>query len=271
MYDKNQWKHDDERFSHTMVLAACGSVEPGSTAGYRGARFPTGDLLPTALVDENRFLIFYPLHYNTYSIGYLAMDGISQASKLNLHESIFTFLEIAIENVRKKGLLRQLNVELDNLYVHDALTGLYNRFGFERYAGNAFAGFLSKGGVQVMFVDMDDMKGINDCHGHEAGDIAIRAAARILKSVCDPGDFLMRFGGDEFLVIAPCQEECLADQIVEAAERGSYGEALPCRLGLSIGLARADDRDPKSLDQCIQEADTDMYLRKKRKKSGKAQ
>jgi diguanylate cyclase (GGDEF)-like protein len=198
----------------------------------------------------------------------MVMNGISQAAKLNLHESIFSFLEIAIENVRKKGLLRQLNDVLDNLYVHDALTGMYNRFGYERFAQQTYEAFLREdGGAQILFVDMDDMKGINDRYGHEVGDAAIRAAAGLIKQTCRAGDFMMRYGGDEFLVIASIRETGLADALACTLEPNTR-EDLPCRLSLTVGRVEVDDATTQTLDECVQDADARMYEIKKRKKAG---
>ena len=265
-YDKKQWRSNSERFGREMILSACSGIAMPDE-GHVYARFPTRYLLPGRIMDDQRFLIFYPLHYNTYSIGYLVMNGISQAAKLNLHESIFSFLEIAIENVRKKGLLRQLNDVLDNLYVHDALTGLYNRFGYERFARQIYEFFLQEeGGAQILFVDMDDMKGINDRYGHEIGDAAIRAAAEQIKRNCRAGDFMMRYGGDEFLVIASVRENGLADALDGALDAGAAG--LPCRLSLTVGQVQVDANAPQTLDQCVQAADAKMYEIKKRKKAG---
>ena len=267
-FDQKQLLDSGRRFGREMLLAACGG---NGTAARNGGfpRFPTSHLLPEGLAEAHRFLIFYPLHYNTHSIGYLAMDSISHAAKLNLHESIFSFLDIAIDNVRKKGLLRQLNAALDDLYIHDALTGLYNRFGLERYGQQAFDAFLAAdGGVQVLFVDMDNLKDINDRHGHEYGDTAIRAVSQIMRAACDPQDFLMRYGGDEFLAIASCREAGLAQALMEAVEAYDPGDALPCPLSVSVGQVTADARSPRTLEQCVREADGRMYDIKHRKKSG---
>ena len=270
-YDKKQWSQDSERFGREMVLAACGHSEANADDALRLSRFPSRCLLPEALMASKRFLIFYPLHYNTYSIGYLVMDSISEMARLNLHESIFSFLEIAIENVRKKCLLYQLNNVLDDLYVHDALTGLYNRFGYERFARLTFDAHMRvDGGAQVLFVDMDDMKGVNDRYGHEAGDASIRVAARILKDACDPKDFIMRYGGDEFLIIASQRESGLAGDIERAARSGRYAEPLPRPLSLTVGAIQVDAQDAMTLDACIQAADARMYEIKSLKKAGNA-
>jgi diguanylate cyclase (GGDEF)-like protein len=209
---------------------------------------------------DSRFLVFYPLHYNTYSIGYLVMDGISEAAKLNLHKSIFSFLEIAIENVRKRGLLHQLNGVLDNLYVHDALTGLYNRFGYARYGRESCERLMNEdGGARIVFIDMDDMKGINDRLGHEYGDAAICATAQILKDIATPRDFLMRYGGDEFLMIAARGKGDLAGKIEHAVAEYNRTADVPFTLCLSIGITDSQNRDADALDQLVQAADAQMY------------
>lgn len=266
-YDKKQWQQDSECFGQEMILAACGRNDMAADEKHMYARFPTADLLPEPLISSERFLMFYPLHYNTYSIGYLVMDGISEAAKLNLHESILSFLEIGIENVRKKCLLRQLNGVLDNLYVRDGLTELYNRFGYERFAHDHFQACVNSGGAQVLFVDMDDMKHINDQFGHEIGDCAIRATADILRANCRPDDFLMRYGGDEFLIVAPLREASLEEALQRAAEERMPDAQLPCPLKLSIGTIRVLPGDSRTLDKCVLSADNLMYENKKRRKA----
>lgn len=264
-YEKKHWTQDSECFGQSMVLAACGNSNTPVGQSLLYTRFPTRDLLPKHLMRSERFLTFYPLHYNTYSIGYIAMDSISKAAKLNLHKSIFSFLEIGIENMRKKALLRQLNDVLDDLYVHDGLTGLYNRFGYDRYGHQTFDAFMEEfGEAQILFIDMDDMKGINDRFGHDAGDAAICATADILKRVCGPRDFLMRYGGDEFLAIVSPETETLDDDIVRATREVNDKNERPYNLSLSIGLIRASVGDGRSLDDYIRDADVEMYDHKSR-------
>ena len=269
-FDKDQWLQDSERFGQEMVIAAY-EDEP-SVAGSKVSflRFPTRQLLPDFLRDQEHFVIYYPLHYNTYSIGYIALDGISEAAKLNLHESIFNFLEIAIENVRKKELLRQFNAILDNLYVHDALTGLYNRFGFGRYARDCFDRLLARdGSVQVLFADLDYMKEINDQYGHDLGDEALKAVSRILQQCCGPEDFLMRYGGDEFVIIASGRDRKLADKIMSAAENYNNISVHPFHLGISAGAYRTEAPNPDSLETCLTRADEEMYKVKTARKAGR--
>ena len=106
---------------------------------------------------------------------------------------------------------------------------------------------------------MDDMKGINDRFGHEVGDAAIKATAEILMSACAPGDFLMRYGGDEFLIIASPAEAALPEAIQAAVAAHASRAELPCALSLSIGAVHADAAQDSVLDECVQRADVRMY------------
>ena len=258
-YEKNEWTQNSESYGRYMILA-----------NRNFMRFPTHFLLPEACLTKERFLIFYPLHYNTYSIGYIALDGISEAAKMNLHESIFSFLEIAIENIRKKELLRRFNEMLDDLYVHDGLTELYNRFGYDRFAPKLRESFLEKyGSIQVLFMDMDDMKEINDSFGHDLGDTALRAMARLLKTSCTEDAFIMRYGGDEFVIIAGGKPADLKERILAAVEDYNATSGMPFKLNLSIGVVRTDAKENRSLGDCVREADALMYKIKSKRKVGR--
>lgn len=266
-YDKSMWPNYAESFDTTMVLCDATETPPDKNDMIR---FPTAGLLPKGIMEKEPFLMFYPLHYNTYSIGYIALNGICTAAKMNLHESILNFLEIAIENVRKKSLLHNLNDTLDDLYVHDALTGLYNRFGLARFGQQRYDDFLaSEGSVQVLFIDMDDMKSINDKFGHETGDAALKVSARILQRVCSEDAFIMRYGGDEFIIIDTGRNRRLSNGILSAADEYNRTSGMPFTLGFSIGTVRTDDLKRLPMDDCIKEADSRMYKKKQKRKAGR--
>jgi hypothetical protein len=96
-FDKEQW-HDSRSYGENMVLGTCGEAASWPWTDF--PRFPRRELLPKEILERERFLMFYPLHYNSYSIGYLALSDISEASQSNLHKSLFNFMEVAFENVR---------------------------------------------------------------------------------------------------------------------------------------------------------------------------
>ncbi len=254
-------------FTGHMLLTACGNgdIQPDERHIYD--RFPAEELLPDRWKEENDFLLFYPVYYNDTSIGYIAMSSMSETAKLNLHEILLSFIEIALENVRQKMLLRKLNGKLDDLYIRDGLTGLYNRFGYKRLAEVCFHNICkNEGSARILFVDMDDMKRINDQFGHEIGDEAIRHTAAVLRKLSGPESFLMRYGGDEFLLICSRKEKNLSDRIQQACEIQTQQYHLPYRLGVSIGEYSLSEGDAMTLDACVRMADAEMYRVKKNRR-----
>ncbi len=268
-YDRADWKENTETYGREMVLAACGGRDGPAKCAFRGKRFPAGQLLPEAPAARERFLVLYPLHYGTYSIGYLALNGISDAAALNLLESVISFIEIAIDNVRRKRMLRKLNEQLAEQAVRDGLTGCYNRFGLERLGGAYFRRVLEDyGAVQVVFIDMDDMKGINDRLGHDRGDMALRLTADVLRSACEPEDFIMRYGGDEFLAVSRSREERLPGRIRDCLRKRREEAGCAWLPEISVGCARAVLGDGKDLEACMKEADRRMYRDKRARRKG---
>lgn len=263
-FDKSMWPDRARHFDNTMVLPNPDGNDPDFIL------FPTADLLPESIMKREHFLIFYPLHYSTYSIGYVALNGICTAAKLNLHESIFNFLEIAFENVRKKCLFQTLNDTLDNLYVHDALTGLYNRFGLSRFGQQYYDNLLAaEGTVQILFIDLDNMKTINDKHGHEIGDQALKDTAGLLQASCSENAFIMRYGGDEFVLIDSGRNEDLPEKIQAAFKKHNLTAGRPYSLGLSLGVIKSDAAERRPIHDCIKAADSLMYGIKEKKKTGR--
>ena len=113
------------------------------------------------------------------------------------------------------------------------------------------------------------MKQINDEYGHDLGDTALRAVARIMKENCEEGDFLMRYGGDEFVIIANGKRMDLESRILAAADTYNSNSGMPFKLGFSVGTVRAVQNEGRSLDECIREADILMYQVKTDRKVGR--
>ncbi len=172
------------------------------------------------------------------------------------------FLEIIRAETQRQLVLSQQNYQF--LYRHDALTGLYNRYGFNEEMDAVFSAG-DDAPLALLMVDLDLFKSINDTYGHDKGDEALRLAAGILQEVGGPKGKACRWGGEEFtLLLQDCPDpEGAAEQIrarVEAA-RIPAGEQ-EVRFTVSIGRCPVADRRAVSIAQVVTGADKCLYSAK---------
>jgi diguanylate cyclase (GGDEF)-like protein/PAS domain S-box-containing protein len=156
--------------------------------------------------------------------------------------------------------------DLTHRATHDELTGLPNRTLLHERVSRATKRSLATGvPMALFFLDLDDFKEINDTHGHDAGDMVLRAVADRLLHAMRPADLVTRLGGDEFVVVA--EEVTDAHRAAEIAKRLLAACAAPTMVGTeelrvtpSIGVVlSADIADPGALLRC---ADAAMYRAK---------
>ena len=123
--------------------------------------------------------------------------------------------------------------------------------------------------VSMLVMDMDGLKGINDQHGHSAGDIALQGVAEILRACFRADDVVARIGGDEFAVLLPGLNLDFAQKakvrVQDALNKYNQGVGAPQPLSLSIGCAAAEGSEP--LAAAFKRADSAMYADKKAKKN----
>ncbi len=181
--------------------------------------------------------------------------------------------EIAVQiGLAGRQLTRQ--EELEELSSTDALTGLLNRRSFVEELQNRYAPRPDRrGGAALFFIDLDNFKQVNDRHGHQQGDLALVALARILGEQTRGRDLVARLGGDEFALfiedITPAAAEHKGHELLRAgAELEAYSGGPDAPLGLSVGIAACDPDGRESLDGLIERADQAMYRVKRRGKNG---
>ena len=148
----------------------------------------------------------------------------------------------------------------EELY-RDPLTGAYNR----RYYEEVVRKIIGPAGVALL--DVDDFKICNDTYGHHAGDLALEAAANAIQSCIRSSDLLIRYGGDEFLLVLPgIPSDILQgklEQICTAAQMASVPGYPHFRVSLSIGGTMQAITDP--MENAVRRADRLMYQAKGRK------
>ena len=143
----------------------------------------------------------------------------------------------------------------------DALTGLLNRRGWDRYLDQEERRFQRFGDAAcVIVLDLDHLKIVNDTHGHDAGDRYIREAGRVLTATARPGDILSRLGGDEFGIVAVGATTAQAADLV-----GRMENALQ-EAGVSGSFGHAPYSVVTGFPGAWQAADEAMYVQKKQRR-----
>lgn len=161
---------------------------------------------------------------------------------------------------------------LEDIYMKDALTGLFNKHGYDRLEGPLLDRAISENlPLTAFLIDMDGLKGINDTYGHSEGDFAIQVLGQAIESTAAEGDLCARFSGDEFYMLTAGLSEKEAKERAEsiAAYLDSYNKlsTKTYDISCSCGCASAMP-SPGFTAEHIQElfslADKNMYLEKEK-------
>ncbi|MBO4635561.1 MAG: GGDEF domain-containing protein [Clostridiales bacterium] len=218
---------------------------------------------------ESNLFVFAPLNYLNFIIGYIA---IKNAPKLLYNHDLGMFgknMNSQLFSMRRHIFAERKNLELKKIYMTDALTGMYNRMGCEKVLYDYISSRKDQDKKSILvFADIDRMKTINDVYGHLNGDFAIKATAEAFKSCSPEGWLFGRYGGDEFIAVAPYPEddsiEQLLRQISENMSREFDSLNLAFILHASLGYAVIAPGDDATIDQYIDRADKYMYSEKEK-------
>ncbi|MGH9011510.1 MAG: PAS domain S-box protein, partial [Acidimicrobiia bacterium] len=164
---------------------------------------------------------------------------------------------------------KAMEAELERLAMVDDLTGLRNRRGFLAVAEPlAHVAQRTQRDMALLYIDLDNMKAINDRHGHAAGDQALIETAELLRSTFRDSDIVARLGGDEFCVLLPkngIEAKACIDRLEERlCARGAH--TFP-PISLSMGVAKYHWDEPCPLETLIERADAAMYQAKTEKRA----
>ena len=151
--------------------------------------------------------------------------------------------------------LQEAEHRLKILAETDPLTGCFNRRVFRELVDGVRSGREGLQGA-VLMLDMDDLKDINDRMGHAAGDDAIRRAAEAIRGHTRATDIVVRWGGDEFVVVIPGASGAYAQ-----ARRDEVANALAL-IGLPVSAGLAVYEQGKDIMVAVDEADREMYATK---------
>ncbi|MCP3853769.1 MAG: EAL domain-containing protein [Actinomycetia bacterium] len=174
---------------------------------------------------------------------------------------------LVVWSYRRFREARVAKAQLARLSRHDPLTGLSNR----RFLTHRFPDYVDEARragsrISVLFCDLDGFKGVNDTYGHEIGDELMRRVASRLGEFVGESGHVVRYGGDEFVVIAPDVStedgaSRFAQSLIGEIERPfRMGQDL-IRISVSVGCALTDERSPRAED-VLRDADAAMYTAK---------
>jgi diguanylate cyclase (GGDEF)-like protein len=198
------------------------------------------------------------------------IDGLPTQRQDELGQLARNFLVMHNQIKQQFAELQQSHQRMEELAQHDALTDLPNRRLFLDRLENAIArARRSSQPLALLFIDLDKFKDINDCFGHEAGDVVLQSVAKRLSSNVRESDTVARLGGDEFVVLLENIDS--GDKVVEVAVVAaklcdSMYEPLPyanqiLHISMSVGVSLYP-QDGETLDQLINNADRAMYQAK---------
>ncbi|MBR6665561.1 MAG: GGDEF domain-containing protein [Lachnospiraceae bacterium] len=232
-------------------------------------KFPTKDLLPyyDGNTEETQVYLFIPLNTKLTSIGYMVQKN---NLKRVYEQSIYVWLRRVsqdLERVKQNIRVEELNKKLKEVSITDALTGLRNRTGFDVLALPCLLECQKQGKHSaIVFADVNQMKLINDKHGHLQGDLALCTVAEAIKKALPENWVAVRYGGDEFLMVGECRDAQDADEITEnlrvELETLKSKRRLSFNLSVSIGSVVMYPEENNNLEEYLRRADEAMYVAK---------
>jgi diguanylate cyclase (GGDEF)-like protein len=170
---------------------------------------------------------------------------------------------------RQNQELGTLNKKFRELAIRDGLTGLFNhRHGEDRLADEVDRARKFNRNLSLLFIDLDNFKFFNDKHGHLAGDEVLHSLGKLMSGATRDSDTLARWGGEEFIIIAPETNEQQACQLAETIRKLVAEYAFPHadqqplgHVSLSIGVATMSDGIANA-EQLLKLADKAVYRAK---------
>ena len=229
------------------------------------------DLLPE---EYNRdfagIRIYLPVYFKNEVYGYAVLEMDDRKEDF-FDERLEFMLLLHGQTLNRLQLFSRLSEVSDvmDLYIRDALTGLFNRRGFEKHISNILDRKQEEDiKIAVASIDMDELKTINDNYGHAAGDDAIRAIADCITKSLNKSEFAARMGGDEFEAVLYIDNPGRIGQFIRSfrTEMKNANKKVKEGYTLSASIGTAEVESWGTLMESMNKADKIMYVEKKTKK-----
>jgi len=239
--------------------------------------FNVSEMLPNLLSilkkQDEKFLLFSPLHFQEKPIGYIVVATHPLYFEFNKHLLFSMAFSNILEIVQAHSELKQAIYKLEEMYIQDFLTGLMNRRGFYKNIGPKIKEVnidITKK-FMVISIDLNGLKYINDVFGHAEGDNALKTVARCMVSNSVKDEVCARFGGDEFIVAGVIEENSnyaneYINQFRSSIDYYNKYSNKPYEVGVSCGVYIGIPTKEADIDEMIKRADDIMYEEKSRTK-----
>lgn len=248
---------------------------------YYNQEFVDGNLesiSPCGIFDNDQdgvnLYILNSLHYRDKLQGLTVIRNSRMPIETEFYRIFNINLSSALEQVENFGKMQQMIKTLDEMWVFDPMTHVYNRAGFFKFANEvATQARETREDMFFIFLDIDGLKQVNDVLGHEMGDRMICEMADILRKTRNKEDLLMRYGGDEFVVFGKGigQEEILekVDKIRKTMQEVNSKDDRQYNIDASIGYHIVPHDNTMPISALIELADQEMYKEKREKQKNK--
>ncbi|MCL1844752.1 MAG: diguanylate cyclase [Defluviitaleaceae bacterium] len=210
-----------------------------------------------------RSLFFLPLFFEDEELGVVILP-YDVGAIVEAYDTLRISIATALKGAELLSTIRTLSIT-------DELTDLLNRRGFFQFVYARLHQMSRSGNMpMVMFMDMDGLKMINDTYGHNEGDAAISAFAKVLKEALRKEDIIGRIGGDEFVVFSSVKSQENGSQVVQRIrdklDEYNARNLHPYAVSSSIGSVVLEEVTRECFEEAMLNADTVLYEEKMRKK-----
>lgn len=227
-------------------------------------------LVPNSWINMIAVSLIAAAGFLTHSALSISVIGLSQFAA----GAVYLILEIVVCATFSMYLLRTqyreyvAKTELERIYATDPLTKIGNRIRLEEEA-QKWLTCCQKDNLPLCLVllDVDNLKQINDMHGHIVGDTVLYETAQILRAKLRPNDVCVRWGGDEFILLLPCADSQEAKELANDIKNAISEYEFSARIDISCSFGIALMQSGQSLQQLIAQADASMYLAKEHGKN----
>ena len=281
IYEKPVVHLDKENFPVQKTVRLKAAMLKGKVLDipYSQQKLSLGNIFSHPRLSKHRWLmVMMPLYFGDTVYGNILVDLTEIMFRngeflTNQFATTARMIEILRQNneIQKQleenlAIMAENNIALDKLSRNDVLTGILNRRGFYDKAREVIEGETPREqDVILSYVDMNNLKVINDRFGHDDGDLSLRTISDVLTEVVGECGTVGRIGGDEyaFIYVGPLDEDALRKKVAERLAAFNRESSLPYNITVSCGFYRVKPEEKISLDDAMATADLDLYEAKR--------